>query len=235
VTEPFEPRGRPRGGGARLVGRAGFLGLVGAGVAGLFWARDVTGVAGRVLPKSVASLVPTSGWRIYTIGDSMPDIKPAAFKLKIDGFVTKPLTYTLDDLKALPRVEQTSDFQCVTGWSVKNVRWAGVRFKDLLAEAGLKPTASYLRFISDEVPYDDTLTLDQAFLGDVLLAYEQDGAPLTRPHGAPVRVVMPQMYGYKSVKWVTRIEALETQQYGFWEQHGYDTDAWIGKSNGDGA
>ena len=59
-----------------------------------------------------------------------------------------------------------------------------------------------LRFVSAEKPYDDSLTLRQALLPDVMLAYEMDGGPLSRPHGAPVRLVMPEMYGYKSVKWV---------------------------------
>ncbi|MFN0154024.1 MAG: molybdopterin-dependent oxidoreductase [Gaiella sp.] len=218
--------------GGLPVGRAGFLGLVGAGVAGLFWAKDVTGLLGRAVPKNVASILPTSGWRIYTIADRMPDIVPAAYRLKITGAVDRPVTYTLADLRALPRAEQVSDFHCVTGWSVKNVHWAGVRLQDVLRESGTKPTAAYLRFVSDEVPYDDSLTIDQAFLGDVMLAYEQDGQPLSRPHGAPIRLVMPQMYGYKSVKWVTGIEATETFVPGYWEQHGYDSDAWIGRSNG---
>jgi DMSO/TMAO reductase YedYZ molybdopterin-dependent catalytic subunit len=65
-----------------------------------------------------------------------------------------------------------------------------------------------------------------------MLAYEMDGKPLSRPHGAPLRLVMPKMYGYKSVKWVSRIELRHAPQAGYWEQHGYDADAWIGKSNG---
>lgn len=216
----------------RVIGRAGFLGLLGAGVAGLFVARDVTGFLGRVLPSEVTAVVPTTGWRIYTIGTSMPRIDPAAYRLRIDGLVERPRTYTLADLKALPRAEQVSDFHCVTGWSVNDVRWAGVRFPDLLAEAKPLPGAAWLRFISDELPYDDILTVEQAFAPDAMLAYEMDGGPLSRPHGAPARVVMPQMYGYKNVKWVTRIEVRKDFRPGFWEQHGYDSDAWVGRSNG---
>jgi DMSO/TMAO reductase YedYZ molybdopterin-dependent catalytic subunit len=65
-----------------------------------------------------------------------------------------------------------------------------------------------------------------------MLAYEMDGKPLSRPHGAPVRLVIPDMYGYKSVKWVNRIELGTTLQRGYWEQNGYDVDAWLGRSNG---
>lgn len=216
----------------RLIGRAGFLGLVGAGVAGLFLARDAAGLLGRVVPDRVQAIVPTSGWRIYTIGSSIPRIDPLAYRLTIDGLVERPVSYTLDDLRALPRADQLSDFHCVTGWSVEDVRWGGVRIGDLLAPAGPLSSAGALRFVSDERPYDDWLSLEQALLPDVLLAYDMDGGPLSRPHGAPVRLVMPRMYGYKSVKWVTRIEVGATPRPGYWEQRGYDADAWIGKSNG---
>ena len=217
----------------RTLGRAAFLGLVGAGVAGLFVGRDALGLLGRIVPDGVESIVPTSGWRIYTIGSSVPNLDPHAYRLTVGGAVERPLTYTLADLRKLPRAEQVSDFHCVTGWRVENVHWAGVRLRDVLAEAGLRPTAKALRFVSAEVPYDDTLTLPQAFGADVMLALEMDGEPLSHGHGFPARVVMPRMYGYKSVKWVTRIEARTAYtDLGFWEQRGYDKDAWIGASNG---
>lgn len=216
----------------RTIGRAGFLGIVAAGVAGLFFARDVTGVLSRAVPRSVSSIVPTSGWRIYTIGNAMPDIDPAAYRLRVDGLVRAPASFSLADLRSLPRAEQVSDFHCVTGWSVRDVRWAGVRISDLLDRVGAAGSAGAIRFVSAEEPYEDSLTVAQATLPDVMLAYEMDGGALSRPHGAPLRLVMPRMYGYKSVKWVSRIELRAAPQPGFWEQHGYDTDAWIGRSNG---
>ena len=216
----------------RTIGRAGFLGILGAGAVGLFVAKDVSSVLGRAVPSSVSSFFPTGGWRIYTIGNSMPNIDPATYRLTVGGLVSSPRSFSLADLKAMPRAEQVSDFHCVTGWSVSNVRWAGVRLPHLLERAGASSGVSALRFVSAEVPYEDSLTLRQASLGDVMLAYEMDGGPISRPHGAPVRLVMPEMYGYKSVKWVAHIELGSTAQPGFWEQHGYDADAWIGKSNG---
>jgi DMSO/TMAO reductase YedYZ molybdopterin-dependent catalytic subunit len=176
--------------------------------------------------------VPTSGWRIYTIASSMPDLDPTTYRLRVDGLVNAPSSFSLADLKAMPRAEQVSDFHCVTGWSVSNVRWAGVRLGHVLERAGARTGIGGLRFVSAEKPYEDSLTLRQALLPDVMLAYEMDGGPLSRPHGAPVRLVMPEMYGYKSVKWVEQIELVTAPQAGFWEQHGYDADAWIGRSNG---
>jgi DMSO/TMAO reductase YedYZ molybdopterin-dependent catalytic subunit len=218
----------------RTIGRAGFLGILGAGALGLFFARDVTGLIGRAVPDSVSSVVPTDGsWRIYTVG-SMPNIDPAAYRLRVDGLVESPQTFTLADLRAMPRADQVSDFQCVTGWKVTNVRWGGVRIKDVLAEVGPARGVAALTFVSAEVPYNDSLTVQQALLPDVMLAYEMNGKPLSRAHGAPVRLVMPRMYGYKSVKWVNHIELSRTADYGYWEQNGYDKDAWIGRSNGFG-
>lgn len=125
-----------------------------------------------------------------------------------------------------------TDFHCVTGWSVPHVRWAGVRFHDLLALAEPLPSATAIRFVSMEEPYVDSLSLQQALLPDVMLAYDMDGQPLSRPHGAPARVVIPPMYGYKGVKWLTRIELVAKQPSGYWENLGYDQDAWVGRSNG---
>src|SRR5947208_1103174 len=80
---------------------------------------------------------------------------------------------------------------------------------------------------SAEKPYVDTLSLRQAGLADGLLAYEMNGLPLKREHGAPVRVMIPEMYGYKNVKWVERITVTASPEPGYWEQRGYDQDAWV--------
>ena len=223
--------------GARRLGRAGFLAVFGAGVATLFYGKAISRVTRNVTnPLSDATgltrLIPSSGWRIYTVADSMPAFDQTTWRLEITGLVRRPISLSYQQLRALPRAEQVSTFHCVTGWVVPNVHWAGVRFHDLLAPAGLLPQASALHFISAEKPYDDYLALRQVALRDVMLAYEMDGKPLRREHGAPVRVVIPEMYGYKNVKWVERIDAVPHSGSGYWEQRGYDNDAWVGRSNG---
>ena len=120
----------------------------------------------------------------------------------------------------------------MTGWTVDGVRWGGVRFQHLLELAQPLPAARAIEFVSLEQPYTDSLTIEQATLPDVMLALDMDGAPLTRPHGSPARVVIPEMYGYKGVKWVSRMELVAKQPTGFWENLGYDQDAWVGRSNG---
>jgi DMSO/TMAO reductase YedYZ molybdopterin-dependent catalytic subunit len=221
---------------ARPVGRRAFLGLLFGGLSAFAWA----GPASRILSPVTSSfsqlganLLPLGGWRIYTITGVMPDLDPARWRLRIDGLVERPVEFSLADLRALPRAEQVSTFHCVTGWTVDDVRWAGVRFRDLLAHVQPLPAAHSIRFVSAEVPYVDSLTIDQALLPDSMLAYEMQGQPLSRPHGAPARVVIPRMYGYKGVKWLQRMELVaDRAPGGYWESLGYDRNAWVGHSNG---
>ncbi|MGH2897948.1 MAG: molybdopterin-dependent oxidoreductase, partial [Solirubrobacteraceae bacterium] len=105
-------------------------------------------------------------------------------------------------------------------------------FEDLLAAARPLPRATALKFVSAEQPYVDSLTIEQLREPDAMLALRMDGAALERKHGAPARVVMPQMYGYKGVKWVQRIVVTDRVDDGYWQQRGYDRDAWLGGSNG---
>ena len=230
MEQPQEIRGEER-----PYGRRTFLAVTAAGLSSLVWAepawRLVSGAARPLQDALPAGIVP-SGWRIYTVASSMPRFDPATWRLRVEGEVASPLSLSYDELRRLPRAEQVSTFHCVTGWSVKNVHWAGVRFSDVLAAAQPSAAAHALTFVSAEQPYTDSLTLEQARLGDTMLAYEMDGKPLSRAHGAPVRVVIPEMYGYKNVKWVERIVVSANADAGYWEQRGYDVDAWVGKSNG---
>jgi DMSO/TMAO reductase YedYZ molybdopterin-dependent catalytic subunit len=211
----------------RTYGRRAFLGVTAVGLSSLVWGRTAWDAFVAVAPPGLFS-----GWRIYTVAATMPQFDPASWRLNIDGLVGSPQSITYDELRALPSAEQVSSFHCVTGWTVPDVHWRGVRFADLLASAEPNAAARVLTFTSAEKPYVDTLSLQQAQLADVMLAYEMDGQPLAREHGAPVRVVIPEMYGYKGVKWVERITLGADAQPGYWEQRGYDTDAWIGRSNG---
>jgi DMSO/TMAO reductase YedYZ molybdopterin-dependent catalytic subunit len=228
--------GSPAGPAGKPVGRRAFLGIVGVGLSALVWgdsaARWLSG-ATDALPSAVRGAIPGgNGWRIYAVNTPYPVYEPATWRLRVEGLVQEPRSFTMAELQALPRAEQTSDFHCVTGWSVEDVQWAGVRFGDLLAAVGASPAATALRFVSAEEPYEDTLTIAQARAADALLAYEMDRAPISREHGAPVRAVMPRMYGYKGVKWVAKIVVTDEVADGYWEQRGYDRDGWVGRSNG---
>ncbi len=218
----------------RRIGRGVFLATVVGGASSLAWGKPVWSKVSSALggAESLVPLVPTKGWRIYTVASSMPTFDPETWQLKIGGLVSKPMTLDYTQLRSLPRANQVSAFHCVTGWTVENVHWGGVRFHDLLAAAKPLPEAHGIEFVSAEKPYVDSLTIDQAMLKDVMLAYEMDGQPLPREHGAPVRVVIPDMYGYKNTKWVAEINLVSRPEPGYWEQLGYDQDAYVGRSNG---
>ena len=147
--------------GARRLGRAGFVGVVGAGVATLFYGKSISHFTSRFTnPVSDATgftkLVPSGGWRIYTVADTMPRFDPATWRLRIDGLVEKPIELDHRQLLALPKAQQVSNFHCVTGWIVDNVEWGGVRFHDLLAQAKPLPEATAIHFISAENPTTTT-------------------------------------------------------------------------------
>jgi DMSO/TMAO reductase YedYZ molybdopterin-dependent catalytic subunit len=220
------------------LGRGAFLSVVGAGGIGLLFGGRIADAlhrpladAGAVVPNVIKEAFP-SGWRIYAINPPWPTFHPLSYRLEVTGHVRKPVSLTWADVQALPTAAQTSTFHCVTGWTVGNVHWKGVRLQTLWDMVEPLPGARYANFVSMERDYVDTLSLEQSTLPDVMLAHTMDGAPLSRAHGAPVRLVIPDMYGYKSVKWVHRIELVPTLQAGFWEQNGYDVDAWVGRSNG---
>ncbi len=221
----------------RPYGRRAFLALLAGGVSSFLWAPAASRTLSPLtsaFSQLVGDVLPVGGWRIYTISGSMPVFDPKAWRLEITGLVRRPVSLGYQDVLALPRAHQVSTFHCVTGWTVKDVRWAGVRFKHLLELVDPLPEAKAIRFVSAEHPYDDSLTIPQALLPDAMLALELDGAPLSRPHGAPARVVIPEMYGYKGVKWLERMELVATQPTGYWEGLGYDQNAWVGRSNGYG-
>lgn len=219
----------------RRYGRRGFLGVVGLGLTSLLWGERASGVLSPVtssFSQLIGNLLPVGGWRIYTISGSMPIFDPRTWRLDIGGLVRRPVSLSYDQLTSLPRAEQVSTFHCVTGWTVHDVHWAGVRFEHLLDLVQPLPRATAIEFVSMEVPYTDSLTLEQVRLRNVMLAYEIGGNALSRPHGAPARVVIPEMYGYKGVKWLTRMNLVARQPTGYWEGLGYDQDAWVGRSNG---
>jgi DMSO/TMAO reductase YedYZ molybdopterin-dependent catalytic subunit len=229
---PAEVAGTP-------VGRRVFLGLVGLGAAGVLLGARVQDWLERELGPLIskdgtglASLLPIGRFRIYTVTGSLPSRSRAKYTLKVDGLVDQPFTLRYDELVAMPPTKLTRDFQCVTGWRVPDVEWKGVRLADLLDRAGVQSTATALRFHSFDGEYTESLTLDQARRDDVIVAYQFEGSPLSDEHGGPARLYVAPMYGYKSCKWLDRIELTKNVEPGYWEVRGYDVDGWVGRSNG---
>jgi len=218
------------------VGRRIVLGMLGLGAAGIILGRPIS----QAVNSAVASVAPgmngvlpgVGGFRIYTVTNGYPEMPRADYRLTVTGNVAEPLTLTMDDLVDLPQTQMTKDFQCVTGWRVDDVPWNGVLLADVLAAAGADMASSALRFTSFDGAYTESLTMEQALRPDVLVATHMFGEPLTRPHGGPARLYVAPMYGYKSIKWLDGIQVIDAVIPGYWEERGYDIDAWVGASNG---
>jgi sulfite oxidase len=173
----------------------------------------------------------------------IPTVKLSDWSLKIGGLVDKPQSFTLADLRKLPHVELVSVLECagngrsfyqprVAGaqWrfgSVGNARWTGVRLRDVLKLAGLKPAATQLLMDGADVPlgtmpdFQRTLEVKKALDPDTMLAWDMNGQPLTADHGFPLRMIVPGWASDSWVKWITSIEAIDHEFEGFWMKTAY--------------
>jgi DMSO/TMAO reductase YedYZ molybdopterin-dependent catalytic subunit len=155
----------------------------------------------------------------------------AGWTLIVDGMVEKPLALTLDQIKALPSRTQITRHDCVEGWSCIG-EWTGAKMAPLLGLAGLKSGVKHIvLYCADTLngaKYYETLDLVDVFHPQTILAYAMNGAPLTVPHGAPLRLRAERYLGYKQAKYVMRLEAVDRfdhiggGQGGYWEDQGYD-------------
>jgi DMSO/TMAO reductase YedYZ molybdopterin-dependent catalytic subunit len=187
----------------------------------------------RVDPTGLSDLLPGDYFRIYTVTDGLPYESDDSYRLSIDGLVDHPHVLNLSQLEFLPATTLVRDFQCVTGWRVPRVHWKGVALSVLLDMAGVQPSAKALRFYSFDGLYTESLTLAEAQRPDVIVAYSMLGGPVSQEHGGPVRLYVAPMYGYKSIKWLARIEVVDHVVPGYWETEGnYDVEGWVGHSNG---
>ena len=222
---------------SRAYGRRAFLALGGLTVVGVMtgaaaWLSDESSKVAKAVPGLNRLPLPLQRFTIYTVTDGYPEKRAADWSLRIGGLVERPTTIDFAGLQQRKVANLTRDFQCVTGWRVPDVKWRGVLLRDLLDEAGVGPKAKAIRLFSFDGEYTESLTLEQARRDDVIVAYEMEGAPITREHGGPVRLYVAPMYGYKSLKWLDRIEVVDHVTPGYWEVRGYDIDAWVGSSNG---
>lgn len=158
------------------------------------------------------------------MGGDPGDPSPGAFKLEIHGDVDNPMTLDFAQLTALPATEQLCDVHCVTGWTVLDSKWTGVQVAHLAKLAKARPTARYVIFEAAH-GYTANLRLADATAPNVLVAYKFAGGPLPRPHGPPVRALVPDHYFWKSAKWLTGIRFSEKDRPGYWETRGYHNNA----------
>ena len=218
----------------RPIGRRVFLGLLAAGAGAI-------AIGGRLVgtPTSYhdVSTMPLNGeqppgplsnpvfrgperFRYYSVAP-VPKFQRATWRLQVGGLVDRPLTLTYADLYSTPSVQMRADFRCVTGWVVHNVLWRGIQLRSLLQAAGVQPAARFVTFKSFDGIYRESYTLEQAMSERVLVGYQLNGEPLSTQQGAPARIVNPEMFGYKGLKWLSEIHLLARREQGYWEQKGW--------------
>ncbi|MHA2251264.1 MAG: molybdopterin-dependent oxidoreductase [Candidatus Kariarchaeaceae archaeon] len=160
-------------------------------------------------------------WPVLS-AEKTPKFDGKNWDVKIDGLIEKPLTWTWEEFKKLPKVDQVSDLHCVTTWSLFDQKFSGVSFKTIVDLVKPLQKARYVTFEAQS-GYTSALPLKEGYLleNDVMLAYEHDGKSLEPDHGGPLRSLVPQLYLWKSVKWLTKMTFTGEWISGFWESRGY--------------
>lgn len=167
----------------------------------------------------------TDGWPVLDLG-KRPDIRREEWTLEVSGLAT-PKTFDWDSFAALPQSELTTDFHCVTTWSIFDAQVTGVLWADFMAAIDVPESATHVLFHAYD-GYTTNVSMAELAQPDVAIVHSFAGEPLTREHGGPVRMWVPQLYAWKSAKWVKGIEFLDADAKGFWEKRGYHNhgDPW---------
>jgi DMSO/TMAO reductase YedYZ molybdopterin-dependent catalytic subunit len=173
--------------------------------------------AGRLPPGQSLTLK----WPVLHTG-TVPRFDSQTWDFRVTGLVEEPLRFTWDEFLHLPMTALTADMHCVTRWSRFDVRWEGVLFAELLKRIRVKPPAKYVMVLAEQ-GYTSNLPLADLLRPTTLFALKHSGEPLSADHGYPVRLVVPNLYAWKSVKWVRGLEFMDHDEPGFWEQNGYST------------
>ena len=161
----------------------------------------------------------TDRFPVLHVGD-VPTYAPGEWNLTIGGMVNSPFTLTFEELTALPSVTLTTDIHCVTKWSKFDTVWRGVKVKDLLDRAGIQDGATHVMGHA-EYGYTANLPLEDAQRDESMVVWEYEGEPIEPIHGGPVRLLVPNLYFWKSPKWLRGIEVMNADKPGFWERNGY--------------
>ena len=217
----------------RLLERRRFIRLAAAGTAvsvlgGYYYLSDnLTRVAQAQTLKDGRPRLPPGqrvlkAWR--PMGGEPGDPSLEHFKLRISGEVEAPFTLSYADFLAMPQTALSVDVHCVTGWSVLDAKVKGVLLTALAERAKVKPSARHVIFEAAH-GYTSNVPLREALGPKVMVARELEGAALPRTHGGPARAIVPNLYFWKSAKWLTGIRFVARDEPGYWETRGYHNHA----------
>jgi DMSO/TMAO reductase YedYZ molybdopterin-dependent catalytic subunit len=147
-------------------------------------------------------------------------IKLETWRLSVSGLVENELILSFEELQRLPQAKLTRDFHCVTQWSIKDVLWEGVRFRELVNLAKVRSGAEWVMFHCAD-GYTAPVPLVDAMVEDSIIATKMNGRPIPVEQGFPARPFVPHLYAWKSAKWLANIEFMKKYKDGYWEAHGY--------------
>ena len=193
------------------------------------WAKEGRGLTGEIAPPSrrlPAGQHLSHDLPVLDLG-TQPNMPAKDWSLTVAGQCARPLKWTFADLLAQPQTDITCDIHCVTTWSCYDMVWSGVSTHHLIQAARVKPEARFV-MIRGFDGYTTNLPLEQFADAKALIAHSWQNQPLPREHGGPVRLVIPQLYFWKSAKWVRAITFMDKDCPGYWEQRGYHPigDPW---------
>ncbi len=154
-------------------------------------------------------------------------INTSTYRLEITGLVNKTVEYTYDQvINSFQKYQKVVTLYCVEGWSAK-ILWEGFLVEDLLKEAGVNSSAVGVIFYASD-GYSTELPLDYMTNHSIIIAYKMNGLVIPPERGFPFQLVSESQYGYKWIKWITRIELTDNPDYlGYWESRGYPNNATL--------
>ena len=158
------------------------------------------------------------------IEDSIPQAAANSWQLKVGGLVSHHFSWDISALKASFHDRLQGDFHCVTGWSVLDLVWEGLRLNHLLEL--VKPLAEVEHVLFQaESGYSTNLSLDFLRQEPAIIAWNLNELPIPPVNGGPLRLFVPGKYAYKSLKWIVSVLFLEREERGYWESRGYSNSA----------
>jgi len=168
----------------------------------------------------------TDKFPVLTHGPT-PKINLDTWQFRVYGEVADEVSWSYDEFMALPQIEITADFHCVTRWSQLDNVWGGVAITEITKHIDIHKNAQYV-MVHAYGGYTTNLPFVDLIDDDVLFAHSHNGKPLSAEHGGPLRLVVPKLYAWKSAKWVNTLEFMTYDESGFWEGYGYHNhgDPW---------
>jgi DMSO/TMAO reductase YedYZ molybdopterin-dependent catalytic subunit len=166
-------------------------------------------------------------WPVLT-AEATPTLDTATWSFSITGLVEQSVTWTWEEIRALPDASYSGAIHCVTAWSKFGVSFRGVSVDTLLGAARPLAPASHV-LATSHTGYTTNLRLEDVTGDQAWVAWEYEGQPLERDHGGPARLLVPHLYFWKSAKWVSGLQVMDHDEPGFWERNGYHNqgDPWL--------